>query len=56
MQDANVDRIWMFDRPSDRVQVTAAEIRFSDAAKIDVGQLPDDAANGRELRSRVKIT
>jgi len=45
-----VNRVWLFDRPSDKVQVTAAELHFSDGSQVDVRELPDDARQGREIR------
>ena len=44
-----IDRVWLFDRPSDKVQVVEAELRLSDGTTIAIGELPDDATQGREL-------
>ncbi len=45
-----IDRVWLFDRPSPKVQITGAELRFSDGSKIPAGTLPDDARRGLEIR------
>lgn len=45
-----VDRVWLFDRPSPKVQVTAAQLRFSDGSTIAVEALQNDARRGREVR------
>ena len=33
------------------MQITGAELRFSDGSKIPVGTLPDDGRRGLEIRS-----
>lgn len=48
-QPQRIGRVWLFDRPSNLVQITAAELRFSDGATIGVGELPDDARRGLEV-------
>ena len=45
-----VDRILLFDRPNQYDYITAGELEFSDGTKISVGELPDDATSGREVR------
>jgi len=44
-----VHRVWLFDRPSPLVQVTQAELRFSDGSTITTGELPDDARKGLQV-------
>jgi hypothetical protein len=44
-----VDRVWLFDRPSSRVQVTQAELRFSDGTTVLTDKLPDDARKGLQI-------
>jgi len=42
-------RVWLFDRPSAKVQVTQAALRFSDGSTITTGELPDDARKGLQI-------
>lgn len=44
-----VDRIWLFDRPNDLDQVQAGWLVFSDGTTTQVGPLPDDGRQGREI-------
>jgi hypothetical protein len=46
-QTAN--RVWLFDRPHSDHQVKEANLRFSDGSTITVGELPNNASQGRQI-------
>ena len=45
-----IDRVWLFDRPDKREQVTSSLLVFSDGTTIPVGPLPNDAKKGIEVK------
>lgn len=45
-----IDRVWLFDRPNERDQVTSSLLVFSDGTTIPVGPLPNDAKRGIEVK------
>ena len=53
-QPQTIDRVWLFDRPNDLDQITAAMLVFSDGTTIKVGPLPDDAKKGVEVKFDAK--
>ncbi len=53
----NIDRVWLFDRANASDQVTSAMLVFSDGSTISVGELPNDAKTGIEVKfSPRKVT
>ncbi len=53
-REHTIDRIWLFDRPVHFDQVTSGMLIFSDGSTLPVGQLPDDATKGVEIRFEPK--
>ncbi len=53
-QPKTIDRVWLFDRPNTYDYITAGELTFSDGTTISVGELPDTATQGREVRFPAK--
>ena len=45
-----IDRVWLFDRPNDKDQITSTLLVFSDGTTIPVGPLPNDAKKGIEVK------
>ena len=48
-QPEKVSRVWLFDRPGLKDQVTSGMLVFSDGSTISVGELPNDARSCREV-------
>ena len=45
-----IDRVWLFDRPNMIDQVTKGHLTFDDGTTILVGELPNPATSGIEVR------
>ena len=52
--EQSIDRICLFDRPNDLDQVRSGMLFFSDGTSIKVGELPDDARKGLEIKFPAK--
>ena len=48
-QPEKVSRVWLFDRPNLKDQVTSGMLLFSDGSTINVSELPNDARSCREI-------
>jgi len=44
-----VGRVWLFDPPNPKDQITSAVLTFSDGSAVKVGALPNDARSAREV-------
>jgi hypothetical protein len=49
-EPVRLGRLVLFDRPTDTDQVTAVRVLFDDGRFMDLGPLPDDAAEGLDVR------
>jgi len=52
--EQSIDRVWLFDRPNDLDQIRSGMLFFSDGTSIKVGELPDDARTGLEIKFPAK--
>jgi len=48
-QPEKVSRVWLFDRPNLKDQITSGMLVFSDGSTIKVSELPNDAKSCKEL-------
>ena len=48
-QPEKISRVWLFDRPNLKDQVTSGMLVFSDGSTIQVGELPNDAKSCKEI-------
>ena len=53
-EEQSIDRVWLFDRRNDLDQIRSGILFFSDGTSIKVGELPDDARQGVEIKFPAK--
>ncbi|MEI7956190.1 MAG: hypothetical protein WCJ66_13565 [Verrucomicrobiota bacterium] len=53
-EEQSIDRICLFDRRNDLDQIRSGMLFFSDGTSIKVGELPDDARKGLEIKFQAK--
>ena len=53
-EEQSIDRICLFDRRNDLDQIRSGMLFFSDGTSIKVGELPDDARKGVEIKFPAK--
>jgi hypothetical protein len=45
----SISRVWLFDRPDLKEQVTSGMLVFSDGSTVQVSELPNDALSCKEI-------
>ncbi len=45
-----ISKVWLFDNPDPKDQITSGMLVFSDGSTISVSELPDDARSGKEVK------